>query len=275
MYKLIATDLDGTLLNSNSEIPELNLRYIKKALEHGIKIAICSGRSFLSLEKFEQKLGLCVKGSYGIGFNGAMIYDAYTREIVKEVKMKNDFAMKIVEKLKQFPEDIDVLMYESKNMFAEKTDGRILEYSKLSGVVINRVESLCDVKKDISKVLVKSEPETLAKLEKYMNFFIFNGEKCNMFFSHNTLLEFTHLNATKGQALCYLANYLNIDIKDVIAVGDNFNDISMIECAGLGVAVKNAEHNIKKYAKYITNASNDEGALKEVIEKFVLSDLNA
>ncbi|MDR2940336.1 MAG: HAD-IIB family hydrolase [Clostridiales bacterium] len=94
--------------------------------------------------------------------------------------------------------------------------------------------------------------------------------RCNIFFSAPILLEFTNLEVSKGVGVKFVSDLLHIDLKDVIAVGDNQNDVPMIKATGLGVAVSNAVDELKEAADYITKNDCDHGAIKEVIEKFIL-----
>ena len=89
-------------------------------------------------------------------------------------------------------------------------------------------------------------------------------------YSSNRFIEFNHTGVNKGTGLMSLAGMLGVKTEETIAIGDNFNDLSMIKAAGLGVGVANSIEGIKKDCDYITKASNDEGAVAEVIEKFIL-----
>ena len=91
-------------------------------------------------------------------------------------------------------------------------------------------------------------------------------------FSSGRYLEINNIGVSKGSALEWLVKYLNIDIKNTIAIGDNNNDNSMIEKAGLGICVKNGVEQTKKISKYVTEKNFDEGSLKEVLEKFILNE---
>ncbi len=90
-------------------------------------------------------------------------------------------------------------------------------------------------------------------------------------FSSNRYLELNRIGIDKGVGLRHLANYLNIAIEDTIAIGDNLNDWQMIEAAGLGCAVANAREEIKAISKYVCHSDNNEGAVAEVIETFILN----
>ncbi len=265
MYKLLVLDLDGTTLNDNSSIVLSNVQYAQKIVDAGVKVCLCSGRSYVSLQKYESMLSLDVCGNYGIGFNGGMVYRADTREVLRDVRLENSLALEIINELKKF--DVPILAYDGETLLAESLDGVPAAYAALSGLNILKVENFNERKHDFSKIIVRCEYETLVSVNKYMKDFVAN--RCNIFFSAHNLLEFTGFGATKGEALVFLAEHLNIPISQTIAVGDNANDVSMVTKAGLGVAVKNAVEELKACANYVTKAANNDGVLKEIYETFV------
>jgi len=108
MYKLISTDLDGTLLNDDSNLPEVNKEYLMKALGKGVKICVNSGRSFKSIKQFEAQLGIVNEGNYGAGFNGALIYESHNHNILSDIRMSNDTAKMVIKALRQYKTNIMV-----------------------------------------------------------------------------------------------------------------------------------------------------------------------
>ena len=266
MYKMLVCDLDGTLLSSFTDLADSNIYYIKKAVEKGIKVVLCSGRSPSSLRQYEELFGLTSEGCYGIGLNGSVVYKCETREIVNQVWFEEGVSEDIIKHLRKF--DVDLLAYRGCDLYVEQITPTISYYIEKSGIKVNVVDNLEVINLHLSKVLVKGSFEVLSEACEYMRDKLY--EKANMFFTGETMLEFTDIKATKGNALIYLANHLGIDIKDIIAVGDNENDVSMIKAAGLGIAVQNAKDNIKAYADYVTEKTCIEGVLEEIIEKFAL-----
>ena len=266
MYKMLVCDLDGTLLSNFDDLPESNVLYIKKALEKGIKVILCSGRSPSSLKRFEERLGITAEGCYGIGLNGSVVYKCDTREIINEIWFEKGVAEEIIRNLRKF--DTDLLAYRGCDLYVEKMTPIIDHYVEKSGIKVTVVKNLETIDIRLSKVLVKGSFEMLSSACDYMKNRL--CERANMFFTGETMLEFTDIKATKGNGLRYLADRLGINVKNVIAVGDNENDISMIKAAGLGIAVQNAKDNIKQYADYVTEKTCAEGVLEEIMQKFVL-----
>jgi Cof subfamily protein (haloacid dehalogenase superfamily) len=269
MYKLLAMDLDGTLMNDDHEIPENNKRAIAAAVENGVSVCLCSGRSYMSLHRFEQQLSLDVEPNYGICFNGSIVYKTWNHETLLDTRIDNGTALFIAETLKKFGGDI--IIYMKDRLFAEKETPAINAYTALSRVDATFVDSFGKITQDVSKVLIKSDPETLKHAAEYMKPIV--DGKCNQFLTEASLLEYTAPNATKGAALTFLAGYIGVDMDDVIAVGDHHNDVHMIKEAGVGVAVANAVGAAKEAADYITKADNNAGAIYEIVKKFLVSGL--
>lgn len=266
MYKIIFSDLDGTLLDDNGKISDDNLKYIKKASDKGIRFVICSGRSYVSLEKFINVVGNNKKDDYGICYNGGIIYKTHSNEIITEHRLERDTAVKIAKMCRKYNDDVGVIGYVRDKLIVEKVNQIVdeyCEYAKIDPVVVN---DFSDIDEDFSKVVVNGFNTALKKLEKESD----SIPNINKFFSSPILYEFGRLGVDKGSALKELCRLLNIDIKEAIAVGDNYNDISMIEQAGLGIAVSNSENEVKEIADYITISSNNDSPFKEIVEKFIL-----
>jgi Cof subfamily protein (haloacid dehalogenase superfamily) len=160
--------------------------------------------------------------------------------------------------------------------------GRDTSYSEAESVFTDDYAHTCgsdkvEISRDLKrsmlgdtlfKILISSDIDTMLNLYKVINTEV--GRDCNILFSSKNLLEITSVEATKGQALKFVADRLGIDIKDTIAIGDNYNDIDMIQVAGLGVAIFNAVDDLKSVADYVTKADNNKHAIKEIVDEFIL-----
>lgn len=268
-YKLMLMDLDFTLLDNNRNISDENKNAIKEAEDSGVKIVLCSGRSYMSINRYNDELNLKKDGNYGICYNGGMIYKPVNNQVVVEHKLNKDFAFKIIDECRKF--DIDIIVYMSDRFIVENYTKSVDEFSNICGEkpeIIKSFESY--IKTDVTKILLKGNKEELEKLAAYVkNTDIYDNT--TMFFSSKDLFEFVKKGIDKGNALCELSKIMNIDRKYIIAVGDNYNDINMIKKAGLGIAVNNASDDIKKYADYVTKKNNNESAIKEIVNKFILN----
>lgn len=271
-YKLICLDMDGTLLNDNKEISNKNKEAIKMANEKGVKIAICTGRLFTSAKYYAHLLGV---EAPVIASNGAYIREKDREEVIYQSALNEEDCMNILSVIKKYnftiyyntfdtivsqkpfpkgytylemnedlPEDMKIRLHVNSNLEEEfkKRNGEILKCICIS----KDYEALAEAKNEIIKL---NKFEVVSSLKD--NFEIMNK------------------NVSKGQAADVLAGFYGFDRSEVICMGDGENDLSMINFAGLGVAMGNAPDYVKKFANYITDTNNNDGVAK-VIEKFVL-----
>lgn len=272
-YKLILTDLDATLLNDKKEVSEEDKKYMKKAFEMGVNTVICSGRSYMSLRKFVESLELNKKGNYGIGYNGGIIYEADTEKVIIENLLDKKYAMEVIKLCKEFKPNAGIVAYCNGELIAEEENQMVKEYAELSGIKPVIVNSFNEyINYDVSKVLLRGENSELLRVLEFLKTKDISNY-INMFFSSEILFEITKKEVNKGEALKQLAEYLDLNKSQVIAMGDNYNDIDMIREAGLGVAVANAVDDAKKAADYITKSTNNESAFSEVVKKFITEEL--
>ncbi len=263
MYKLLLIDLDETLLcKDGNTICDENITAIKNAAAAGKYISICSGRSNMSIDKFNKKLGI---SGFTIGYNGGIIYK--DGEVLICHYLEKQLVLDIIDFCRS--NKVEVQLYQDEKFWIDKETFFTKQYCKRSMLSPEIVDDLKNHVGDrVNKLIILATHRKLKKLEKLMPDSI--KEKCCTFFSHEYLYEFNPLNVTKGTAVKELANYLDIPIEQVIAIGDHENDIPMIKAAGLGVAVKNAIKPMLECADYITENDNNHGAVAEVINKFML-----
>lgn len=268
MYKILFCDLDGTLLDDNKKICNDNIKFINKAIENNCKFVISSGRSNMSLDYFNKYLNLDKSENYTVAFNGSYIYRTDTQEKLIEHLIPKNIALNAINLCRNF--DVDIMIYKEEILWFDKPTDRINAYAKRNMVnfkVVDKIE--CALNKDISKVIIIGDNKELKKVENEVNKIEIN-KIMTTFFSSSNLFEFNPYGIDKGTGLEELSSILNIDVKNTIAIGDNYNDLSMIKKAGLGVCCPNGEDGVKKYADYITLNNNNNGAVAEVIKKFVL-----
>lgn len=264
-YKLIAIDLDDTLLNSSLQIPARVKDAIQKAAELGIYIVLCTGRILKGSRRFYDELGL---KTVMITTGGAEIYDDNGHCIFSRYV---DPA--VVKQLLAFAQDNGVhfqvyiggdLVYREKNKYLngyETANG-------FKGIEMPDLLALDAI--HTPKVLLISDPERMDSLQTAAKrqFPMLNINR-----SKPTYIEFSSPSVSKGEALKFVAQYYGVDEAETIAIGDAQIDIPMIKAAGLGVAVANATLITKQAADYIC-PSNDEDGVAEVIEKFILEAQN-
>lgn len=267
IYKMIAIDMDDTLLNDELKISKENKEAIQKAVEKGIKIVLCSGRASISINSFLEELNLKDNNQYGISYNGAIIFNAKSLKIMNQENVALEYAQYLFSLAKK--ENIYVQTYQGNNLLVEKSNYYTKRYVTQTGVKPVEIGDFSiGIKDDVIKILFQDEHEKLIKTAERLK--AWTKGKLHMFFSKPYYLEFTSIKANKGLAVNKLGQKLGFKKENIICIGDSFNDLYMIEEAGLGVAVANAHPDIKKYADYVTKNDNNHHAIKEVIEKFIL-----
>ena len=273
-YKLVVSDLDGTLL-VNSHLPEFNLNSIKKIREKGVKFCIATGRTIQSTRYILKELDSYNKeNEYSILFNGCTIIENKDNKILYFKGIEYEIANKLFEIGKKY--NVMLLVYTIDACYVWKSyENEVKRQEKLDEKLTFMTDLNIDFIKEkkipVTKIIFGSEDNKyLLEIKKELDK-IFKDD-ISISFSSEVYLEINSNNVNKGIALEWLSNYLKININETIAIGDNNNDLSMIEKAGLGICVKNAIDNIKSKAKYVTEKKFDEGAVKEVLDKFILSE---
>lgn len=269
MYKIIFCDLDGTLLDDNRNVSDINKNAINKAIEKGCKFVICSGRSNMSIDYFNKIFNFDKIKNYAVAFNGAYIYETNTKKKLVEHLVPSTGAIKAINMCRKF--NVDIMVYKNEMLYFDAPTIRTDTYAKRNMVNTTIVNNLIEVASEpVSKVIIIGDNEELKKVEnKVMSTNIKN--EMTTFFSADILYEFNPIGIDKGTGLKELSEILNVNIKETIAIGDNYNDLSMIKAAGLGVCCINGEDGVKKFADYVTITDNNEGAVAEVINKFILN----
>lgn len=267
--KILFTDLDGTLLSTDKTVSEKNRKAISKALAAGHYITAATGRPVESARQVIKDLGLIMPGCYTIAFNGAVVYDNAADRILLEKKIPTAYVKKLFEHAKA--EGIHVQTYSSREILTEKHTKELDYYCKHTKMRYKLVpDILCALAEEPNKVLL-AELEDKEKLIKFQKDNLsWTAGKLESFFSCDQYLEYCPADTTKGSAISYLCNFLNIPLHNTVAVGDERNDISMLEAAQIGVAMKNANPTVKETADYITENDNDHDAIAEIVEKFML-----
>lgn len=262
-YKLIAIDLDDTLLNDQLEISKDNKKAIIEMEKMGIHVVFCSGRAKASMMKYVKEVGVHEKEDYIISYNGAVI-DRFDGERIFYKPIIKENLKELIEVGRAHK--IDTQLYTDEILVEKYTDKTKL-YEELSGLPIKVVGDLEEVEESIKVLYNHVAGEALEKLRLELKDKF--GHVFNIFYSKSHYVEVLHKEANKGLAVKILAESLGISREEIIAIGDGFNDVSMLEYVGLGIAVKNAHEGVKAKADYITDSENNESAIWEVYEKFI------
>lgn len=266
-YPLIISDFDGTLVNADGTISERNKRAIAKYVEAGGAFALSTGRLPAGILSRAQELGL--KGKVCC-CQGAIILDIETKGIILEGRLSLESTIAACKKMEEL--DLHIHAYDLWDFYVNKDDEALKLYKLLvktnPTLVLDKPLSqyLEENRLPMYKLVAMVEPEYNGQVLRELTKCNFDG--CEVTKSADYLVEVVNNKYSKGTAVEVLANYYNIPLEKVIAVGDQLNDVSMIEKAGLGIAVKNAETALKEKADYVCEYTNEEGAIAEIIEKF-------
>ncbi len=261
-YKLIALDVDDTLLNSKNELTERTLSALRRAQEAGVAVVLATGRLPQIIKKLYDQIGLA--GPIICG-GGSVVCDKDFNEIFTRLLPVED-AHSILE----FAHEAGVpaqmyfdgmVNYETENEFS-------IEYAKTYGFPPRVLPNIREMEVHSAKCLIVSTPEKIMEIQPKLKAML---PHLNVVRSKPSYLEITDPRANKGAALKFIGEYLGIGPEEMIAVGDSQIDVPMLKYAGLPVSVANGLEEIKPYCKYITK-SNDEDGVACVIEKFILGE---
>ena len=269
MYKLIALDMDGTLLTTDKKVSEKTEAAIKAAEAKGVKIVLASGRPLLGLNRYLEELDLLKGEDYVLSFNGGLVQNTKTGEIVSKVSLKGSDLKYIYKISKEL--NINIHAFSAKDGLIAPKTSQYTEYeATMNGIDLNIKDfNEVDDEEDIIKVMMIDPQDRLDPAIEKLPSEIY--KMYSVFKSAPFFLEFTHKEVDKGLGLKKLGEFLGIKREEIIACGDAGNDFSMVKYAGLGVAMGNAIPEVKEVAEFIT-ASNDEDGIAKVIEKFILNE---
>lgn len=267
-YKLLVTDIDDTLLTTDKRITGTVKNALTRAQDSGVKLAIASGRLPIGVKPYVDALGIRERGGYYLAFNGGLILDA-DDNIVHGTVLEHKYLESVYHAV--HPYNVTVLAHQHDKIFTDNNQNSYA-YTEPEALhlPLNIVDDLLSfVDWDLHKILIAGEPEILVELEPVLKARF--GDELDIFRSAPFFLDIMPRGVNKGVGVTYIAEKLGIGMDEVIACGDSFNDISMIRAAGLGVAMNNAEEELKAVADYVTERDCDHDGIAEVVEKYIFS----
>ena len=266
-YEMLVLDLDGTLTNSEKKITPPTKEALLEIQEAGKKVVLASGRPTPGITPLAEMLRLADFGSYILAFNGARIINCRTGQIVYDKTVPPSAIPVVYDIVKQF-DNIDVITYTDKEIISGIKSNKYDEIeAMITGMPIVEVENFVEyIDFPINKFLVTGNPDLLDEVaevlkERFHSFL-------NVYKSQPFFLEVVPQNIDKANSLQKLLNSIGLTADQMICCGDGYNDLSMIEYAGLGVAMANAEPLVKEKADFVTK-SNDEDGVLYVIDQFM------
>lgn len=256
-YKIIALDLDDTLLNDKRQVSDFTKETLLECERRGIHVVLASGRPNRGVISVSEMLGL--KDNYMLSYNGGQIFRndevIFSMDVTKpQLDMMFDIAVENDTCILTYTKD-EILVY-NKNEYAQ------IE-SDLVGMPIREMDNFKALDlQSVPKVMFVDEPEKVKVMqEKYANI-----EGLNVTISKPFFLEFVKTGVDKGQSLLRLGKIVNATVEEIIAFGDSYNDISMLEVAGTSVAMENAVIAVKEICSVITDTNNNDGVAKYIKE---------
>ena len=281
MIKLIASDLDGTMFEKGNVIPETNLKAINDINNSNINFTICTGKTYSLFKNICEDIGT----GYGIFGNGNQIINLKTGEEIYRKLLKNEDVLFCINTAKKL--NLHVHLYTNKEVITEKLlymDLRNFELTKNDKNIDLEFKIVTDIQKyvkrenpEILKLVISAEKD-LASLKKEFaknkNLQVNLIRKVDKYRDEIIGKEYEYLDImpagiNKEQALEVLENYLKIDESEVLAIGDDLNDLEMIKDSGVGIAVANAYDEVKEVANYTTTTTAQNGGFAEAVYKFI------
>jgi Cof subfamily protein (haloacid dehalogenase superfamily) len=266
-YRMVCLDIDGTLLNSKHQITEETKAVIEKiAREKDISVVLVSARMPKGILFLQEQLNIVEPI---ICYSGALIISK-SSEILLTKTISVNHIKKIYALAKEH--DIHMSLYKDNEWYVEKMDEWTLQESRITNVIPIEIEfnELLDLWEEMNcganKILCMGNSELIQSLNKEVK--LNKLDDINAHPSKPTYLEVMPGEASKTSAIDYLRRKLGVEQSEILAIGDNYNDIDMIEYAGLGIAMGNAPEEVKKYADSVTY-SNDENGVARALEKYI------
>lgn len=266
MYKMIVLDLDGTLTNSEKKITPRTFEALMAAQKNGCRIVLASGRPTYGIVPLAEQLHLAEYGGFIMAFNGGKIIDCESNKTLFEQKLDDSLVPLIYKQTMEA--GLQILTYRGNAIVTTNAEDEYVNHEAFINKmpVVQLADFLNEIEYPVNKCLVVGEPSRIADFEPKIAAQM--EGRISVYTSAPFFLECVPLNIDKAASLDRLISVLGITRDEVIACGDGHNDMSMIEYAGLGVAMANAEPEVKAVADYIT-LSNEEDGVGKVINEFV------
>ncbi|MDR1898678.1 MAG: Cof-type HAD-IIB family hydrolase [Treponema sp.] len=265
--RMLALDLDDTLLRSDLSISYRTRNAIKRAEALSVTVVLASGRAPAAMERFSRLLGMHRRPGYLVCNNGTVIQESHTGKLIYEARIKKESALSAFDLADA--EGFAVQIYEDDIMYVSRPTEYADYDQKLTGfrqVVVENFRAM--VEAGCYKLLVPGDPMLLKPMESIIRTYL--GNDITLFTSKPYFLEILPARTDKGTALAKVAEFLGVRREEVLAIGDSMNDEAMIRWAGTGVAMVNGDERIKNIASLVTEKSNDDDGVAEVIEKYIL-----
>jgi hypothetical protein len=271
-YKLIAVDLDGTLVRNNQSISQRTVNTLIRVQEMGVKVAVASGRPTFGTVHVADALRLKKYSGYVMSYNGGEIYEWGTKTRMHAQTLDKEVIPYLYTCAREH--GMPIMTYIGKEVVSEVEDNEYIQYSVMRNrMKLKKVDDFVKAVEGagIVKCIIVGDPTQLPALEAEMQV-ILKG-KAGVFRSEPFFLEIVPMGIDKAKGLAILLDQIGIQRSELIAFGDGYNDTPMLQFAGMGVAMGNAAEEIKKAADMVTESNNDDG-VAIALENLILRPLD-
>ncbi len=263
-YQLLVLDIDGTAANSRKEVTDRTREAVIRIQRKGIRVVLASGRPPEGVLPIAAQLGLPCFGSYILAFNGARIIESKSGSCIFEKRLPAHIPSRILEDARRA--GVGMAVYQPGRILAgTRPDRYMRQESQISGLPIQQAEGF-GRELAVSECLLTGPPEDMEALQPVLAHKYFH--EAQVFQSEPWYLEVTPKNVDKAYGLKHLLRILKIPREAMVCCGDSYNDVSMLQYAGLGAAMANAAEPVKLVADFVTSRDNDHDGAAEVIERF-------
>lgn len=265
--KLLALDLDDTLLKSDLTISSRNREAIKNAERKGVQVVLASGRSVLAMKRFAEELDMIGRTGYMISDNGSTVTETLQGQTLWYRTLEPPLLDQLFDDIQAF--DLPIQVYEE-GLIKVTKENQLSDWDvSLSGLPKSVIPDLLhQLAQRPRKLVVPGPPPSLPAVRDFLR--AKYAGHINTFISKPYFLEILPFDADKGTALRFVAERIGVNPQEVMAMGDAANDAGMIKYAGWGVAMANALVEIKQIAKIVTQSDHNEDGVAEIIEDYIL-----
>ncbi|MEH7087348.1 Cof-type HAD-IIB family hydrolase [Neobacillus drentensis] len=264
MYKMIAIDVDDTLINDQKIVTPTTQEALEQAIAKGVHVTLATGRMYASAQAIARQIGMNVPL---ITYQGSLVKNLMDGHVLYERSVPQDAARQILKYSDEH--NLHLQLYVDDQLYVQEDNEKTQSYaglSKIPYIVEPDYTKLIDLPNN--KMLIIDDPDYLDKVAVELRAIV--GDQVHITKSKPHFLEIMHMEGTKGHALSHLAAHFGCDLSEVIAIGDAWNDREMLEVAGLGVAMGNAVPALKDIADEITLSNNEDG-VAHIIHKYILN----
>ncbi len=265
-YKVAVFDIDGTLTNSHKEITPKTYDAIMQLQKQGVTVVIASGRPTPGVIPIAKKLHLEQYGGYILSFNGGKITNCQTGQVIYNQVLPTHLLDKASKLAKQY--NSTTLIQVDESVYTDKADNQYAQLEAgINGLTLKEIPDFSTYyEHPLNKIMVVNDADILEPIVPVFQREL--GDEANVFRSEPFFLEIVPTGVDKATSLSHLLTHMNLRREDMAAFGDGYNDLTMIEYAGMGIAMENAQESVKAIADFITRSNDKDGIVYAIEQLF-------